>query len=88
MRNAELAAQWQPIADQLRTLAEPLVNAEAPVSQLAPLGAEIAVLVGYIQNTTGDPLGTGRHNLEVLRGLALSMAKIAEEALAGEPAPE
>lgn len=58
------------------------------LQQLVPLAGEIAVLVASVLNTTGDPLGTGRHNLTVLRDLAAHLADLAEQALRAEPAPE
>lgn len=42
-------------------------------------------LVGYIQNTTGDLLGAGRHNLEVPRGLAVRLTEFTELAVTDEP---
>ena len=44
---------------------------------MVPLAGEIAVLVAYVLNTTGDARGTGRHNLTVLREMAVRLAETA-----------
>jgi hypothetical protein len=70
--STELSCQMQPLAERLRVFTEPLTGDESrpAMQQLVPLAGEIAVLVADMLNPTGDPLGTGRHNLATLRGLA------------------
>jgi len=88
--STDLSRQLQPLAEQLRAFTRPLTGDKSRpvVQQLVPLAGEIAVLVAYILNTTGDPLGTGRHNLTTLRGLAMRLAKLADQALRDEPPPD
>jgi hypothetical protein len=63
---------------------EPLTGdtSRPAVQQLVLLAGEIAVLVAFVLDTAGDPLGTGRHNLTVLRDLAARLADLAEQACA------
>ena len=83
----DLARQIEPHAARLRAITQPLTGDESlpAVHQLAPVAGEIAVLTGYALNTTGDPLGTGRHNLQVLRDLGTRLAEVADAALRAEP---
>jgi hypothetical protein len=83
----DLARQLDPLAAQLRTLGEPLAaNATLPpVQQLLPLAASLVVAVQFALNTTGDPRGTGRANLEAVRSRAQQLARAAEAALVEEP---
>jgi hypothetical protein len=55
------------------------------VLDLAPLVGEIAMLTAGVLTTTGDPAGTGRHNLLALRDLARRLVETADAALRGEP---
>jgi hypothetical protein len=87
LSSKDLARQIEPHAARLRAITEPLTGDESlpTVQQLAPLAGEIAVLTGYVLNTTGDPLGTGRHNLQVLHDLGTRLAELADAALRDEP---
>jgi hypothetical protein len=86
----ELSQQLEPLATRLRAFTEPLDGDESlpPVQQLVPLAGQIVVTVQYVLNCSGDPLGTGRHNLEGLRGLANRLAAAADAALRDEPRPD
>ncbi|MGC5334894.1 hypothetical protein [Micromonospora sp. DT62] len=85
----ELAARLGPVAQQYRALVEGYVDDESlpKALQLAPIAGEIAVLTGYVLNTTGDPAGTGRHNLQALAGLGRRLAELADAAARREPIP-
>jgi hypothetical protein len=54
------------------------------VLQLAAVAGEIAVLTGYVLDSTGDPAGAGRSNLQSLRGLGERLAALADTALRDE----
>lgn len=83
----DLAATLEPVALQYRTIVEPYTGDGTlhPALQLAPVAGEIAVLTGYVLNTVGDPLGTGRLNLEVLASLGRRLADLADAARRREP---
>lgn len=83
----ELGREMEPLALRLRDFTEPLRGNESlpPVQQLVPLAGEIALLVAYALNTSGNAGGTGRHNLTVLRQLVARLAETAEAALRDEP---
>jgi hypothetical protein len=86
----ELSQQLEPFATQLRAFTQPLGSDTSlpPVQQLVPLASQIVVGVHHTLTCAGDPLGTGRHNLTVLRDLATRLAGLAEQALRDEPQPE
>ncbi len=83
----ELSRQLEPLATQLRAFTDALAGDPSlpPVQQLVPLAGEIATLVVYTLNCAGDPLGTGRHNLQGLHNLARRLATTADAALRDEP---
>lgn len=85
----ELSRTLQPTADRYRSITEPFTGDQTlpPAMQLASVAGEIAVLTSYVLGTCGDPHGTGRHNLQSLRALALRLAELSTAALRVEPVP-
>jgi hypothetical protein len=83
----ELSARLDPVAQQYRGVVRRFTGDESlpKTLQLAPITGEIAVLTGYVLNTTGDPAGTGRHNLETLASLGRRLADLADAARRHEP---
>jgi hypothetical protein len=85
--SVELGNEMEPLALQLQAFTEPFHGDEPRplVQQLVPLAGDIAASVAYVLKTSGDPAGTGRHNLTVLYGLATRLAEVAQAALGDEP---
>ena len=83
----QLGNEMEPLARQLRDFTEPLTGDDPRplVQQLVPLTGEIATLVAYVLKTSGDPAGTGRHNLAALYDLATRLAEVSQAALLDEP---
>ena len=85
--SSELGNEMAPLARQLRDFTQPLTGDDPRplVQQLVPLTGEIATLVAYALKTSGDPAGTGRHNLAELYDLATRLAEVSQAALLDEP---
>lgn len=85
--SSELGNEMEPLARQLRDFTQPLSGDDPRplIQQLVPLTGEIATLVAYALKTSGDPVGTGRHNLAALYDLATRLAEVSQAALLDEP---